>query len=713
MTFANASGAVVVVALLCSCSSNPPQPSGARLSADQRADQLLSQMTLDEKIQLVHGDVQTGVPRGAGSHVPGIPRLGIPDLYFGDGSVGVGNSVGEATALPSSIANAATWDTKEAYNYGRVIGTELFDYGINVSFAGSIYLIGREPRDGRVFESKGEDPIRAGAIDAAQLRAIQDQHVIANIHTFAFNDQEGFRYLANAVIDERGARESDLLAFEIGIKESGVQSVMCAFNLYNGVHSCENDFLLNRVLKQDWGFPGFVLTDFRADDFHGISESPAVTGLDMEIPVAILFGDQLKQAVLNGDFQESRLDDMVHRILRAMFAVGIFDYPTIIQPLDATGDGTIAQEIEENGAVLLKNVGHQLPLDGSQISSIAVIGSHADVGVLSGGGSSQVIPIGGPVPVITDPVPPECLGAEIWDRSSPLNAIQASAPAARVQYNSGTNTASAAKLAGASDVVIVFVNQWEAENCDLPNLNLRDNQDQLVAAVASANPHTIVVLETGGAQIMPWLDSVSAVLEAWYPGQNGGPAIANILFGRVNPSGKLPITFPASVADLPRPAIPGPSGSLSIFDVNYVEGFNVGYKWFDVNNMQPLFPFGYGLSYTTFSLSDLAVVDTGVISVSLTVTNTGSVSGAEVVQVYLGLPTSTVEPPKRLVGWSKCFLGPNESRRISIEIDPDSSGHPLSFWNEAAKTWNIATGDYALYVGNSSLDISLTTQFTR
>jgi beta-glucosidase len=707
-------GILFLIVSLCSCAPSSSQHANEKLSADQRADQLLSRMTLDEKIQLVHGDVQTSVPRGAGSHVPGIPRLGIPDLYFADGSVGVGNNVGQATALPSSIASAATWDLQQAYNYGKVIGKELSDYGINLNLGGNVNLTSREPRDSRTFETKGEDPILAGKVTAAQLTAIQDEHVIACIKHFAFNDQETFRVLANAIIDERSARESDLLAFEIGIKDSNVQSVMCAFNLYNGIHSCENDFLLNRVLKNDWAFPGFVMTDFRANDFHQITQSPALAGLDMEIPVAILFGDQLKQSVLNGQFPMSRLDEMVHRVLRAMFAVGIFDQPQGLKALDVTGDGMIAEQVEEQGAVLLKNAGNQLPLAGSKIASLAVIGSHANVGVLSGGGSAQVIPIGGAAAVAVAPTPTQCLGTETWDPSSPLNAIQAKAPGARIRYDEGTNSGSAAALASISDVAIVFVNQWETENCDLPDLNLRDNQDQLVTAVASANPHTIVILETGGAQLMPWLDSVSAVLEAWYPGQQGGTAIANVLFGNVNPSGKLPITFPRTASDLPRPTIPAPVGSgLSIFNVDYIEGFNVGYKWFDANRIEPLFPFGYGLSYTTFSFNNLTIADAGKLSMSFEVTNTGSLAGAEVAQVYLGLPPSSGEPAKRLVAWDKVYLQPDETRGITLILDTDSAAHPLSIWDVATETWRVEKGNYTVYIGDSARDIHLTGAFVR
>lgn len=723
-------------------------------SADVRADQLLSHMTLDEKIQLVHGAVSTGtVPRGAAGFVPGIPRLGIPDLYFADGSVGVGNSVGQATALPSSIAATATWNRYLGHAYGGVIGRELSAYGINVNLGGNTNMTAREPRDGRTFETKGEDPILAGVTAAAHLRGVQDQHVMGDIKHFAFNDQETERMYANAVIDERGARESDLLAFEIGIKESNVQSVMCAYNLVNSEYSCANDHLLNDVLKNDWGFKGFVMSDWVATvpmlaNFSTIV-SPSLHGLDQEQPFGIFFDPSVLKAQLQaGIVPMNRLNDMVHRILRAMFAAGLFDYPQTIHPLDLMKDQAIAQEVEEQGAVLLKDSNQQLPLDAHRIRSIAVIGSHADIGVISGGGSAQVTPTGGPalvegplpyhggnplppyllIPVFGQvfPFPTACLGSRIWDPSSPLAAIKAKAPQASVQYDDGSNTASAAALAAKSDVAIVFVNQWEAENCDLDNLNLPNQQDALVSAVALATPHTVVVLETGGPQLMPWLGQVNAVLEAWYPGQRGGKAIANLLFGDVNPSGKLPLTFPKSVNDLPRPQIPFFSNpNPSPFDVNYTEGLFVGYRWYDAQNIEPLFPFGYGLSYSTFFFSNLNVehdwhhmdregshFGERMVHISFDMTNTSNRGGAEVGQVYLGLPSATGEPPRRLIGWKKVWLDPYETRRVTIHIDPDASSHPLSTWNTSKNSWEIAPGQYTVYVGDSSRNTALSSAFT-
>jgi beta-glucosidase len=689
-------------------------------SSEQRATLLLREMTQAEKLQLVQGagGPVTNIPplpRGAGGWIPGIPRLGVPDLYFCDGSVGVANRQAPATALPSSIASAATWDLDLAYQYGKVIGAEMAAYGLNVNLGGNINLIGREPRDGRTFETKGEDPVLAGKITAAHIRAVQDQHVVGGMKHFAFNDQETGRSTANVEIDERAARESDLLAFEIALKDSHVQSVMCSYNLVNNVYSCENAHLLNDILKGDWGFDGFVMSDWWAT--HSTVDA-ALAGLDQEQPDSAFFSG-LAQAVQAGQVLQSRLDDMVHRILRAMFEAGLFDYPNSITPIDTAADQGIAQQVEEQGAVLLKNTGGQLPLHASTIGSIAVIGSHADIGVLSGGGSAQVYPTGGPALTEGNPCPP-CWAEAIWDPSSPLTAIQAKAPQAKVRFDAGTKSTSAASLAASSSVAIVFVSQWASEGMDLPNLNFTDvihatpiDQDALVAAVAKANPHTIVVMENGGPQVMPWLSQVSAVLEAWYPGQRGGAAIANLLFRSVNPSGKLPVTFPASVNDLPHPAIAAPPDSSTPFPVDYSEGFLVGYKWYDAKNITPRFPFGFGLSYTTFSFSNVTLADNLAaenpnFQVTFDLANTGAIAGAEVAQVYVEFPANTGEPPKRLAGWQKVFLQPGERQHVTVEVDKNDSSHPLSSWNVNSNSWQTMPGDYSVYVGNSSSKTSLT-----
>jgi beta-glucosidase len=428
----------------------------------------------------------------------------------------------------------------------------------------------------------------------------------------------------------------------------------------------------------------------------------------------------LGQAIASGQVPQSRLDNMVHRILRAMYQVGIFDNIQNIQSFPAVADAAVAQEIEEQGAVLLKNSGSQLPLNGSALQSVAIIGSHANSYVLSGGGSAEVQPIGG---MLTGPQPcPPCWATVIWDLSSPQQAIQAKAPKANVQFADGSDAAAAAALAASSQVAIVFVSQWASEGMDESSLSLTDltsttpiDQDALVEAVAAANPHTIVVVESGGPILMPWLSQVSAVLEAWYPGQSGGPAIADLLFGVTNPSGKLPITFPASETQLPRPVIPQPPDDVTPFAVNYTEGYNVGYKWYDVNGFTPLFYFGYGLSYTTFSITNAAIVNnlssttSPNFQVTFNLANTGTVAGAEVAQVYLGMPASLNEPPKRLVGWQKVLLQPGGSQSVTIEVDQNDSSHPISYWDTGSSSWLVAPGTYTVYLGNSEAATSLTT----
>jgi len=700
-----------------------PTPIPTSGTSDERADAALALMTQEEKLELVQGGVTTNltygytVPLGAAGWEPAIQSPAIPELYLADGSVGVGNGVGPATALPSSIASAASWDLAEAAKYGTIIGSELSDYGINVNLGGNVNLIGREPRDGRTFETKGEDPILAGKITAAHLKAIQAEHVIAGIKHFAFNDQESGRNTANAVIDERSARESDLLAFEIGVKDSNVQSVMCSYNLTNSQYDCENSHLLNDVLKTGWSFPGFVMSDWWGT--HSTATA-AINGLDQEQPNQQYFST-LGQAITSGTVPQSRLDNMAHRILRAMFEVGIFDNPQKIQAIPAAADAAVAQEIEEQGAVLLKNANGQLPLSTASQQTIAIIGSHADSYVLSGGGSAQVQPIGGGM---TGPQPcPPCWATVTWDPSSPMNAIHAIAPNVHLIFDDGSYPAAAATNATAAQVAIVFVSQWASEGMDETSLSLTDltsatpvDQNALVEAVAAANPNTIVVVESGGPILMPWLSQVSAVLEAWYPGQSGGPAIADLLFGVANPSGKLPVTFPASEAQLPRPVIPQPPDDVTPFNVDYtIEGYNVGYKWYDVNGLTPLFPFGYGLSYTTFSITNAAIVNNlssttnPNFQVTFNLANTGAVDGAEVAQVYLGLPASTNEPPKRLVGWQKVQLPAGSSQAVTIVVDQNDSSHPMSYWNTGTSSWTVAPGTYTVYLGNSSSTASLTT----
>ena len=676
------------------------------LSPDKRADLLIEKMTLDEKLVFVHGNAGSLArlrSLGGAGFVPGIPRLGIPDLQMTDGRSGVANTGWRgryATALPSSLADAASWDPKVAYEYGALIGKESRDIGFNVSLGGTSNII-REPRNGRNFECLGEDPILVGKMLGAELKGTQDQQVIGDINRYAVNDQETGRMFGNAVIDRRAMQETDLLAFEIAIKESNVGTVMCAYNHVNNVYSCENSYLLIDVLKKAWDYKGWVMTDWGAA--HSTVKS-ALAGLDQEMGQAVYFGSALKQAVEKGEVPVARINDMVHRILRTEFALGVFDNPPVPRPVNPFTGAEVAQRVEEQGIVLLKNASGRLPLEASSIKSIAIIGSHADVGVPSGGGSDQVAAAGGnAVPGSRDVV---------WHPSSPLKAIRAKAPNAQVAYDSGSDVSAAAKLAAASEVAIVFVHQYTSEGHDVANLSLPDNQDELVRQVAAANPRCIVVLETGGPVTMPWVDNVSAILEAWYPGIRGGEAIAGILFGDVNPSGKLPVTYPKSESDLPHLTIPGmPPESARIggeipeemqpkapFDINYTEGLKVGYKWFDAEGKEPLFPFGFGLSYTTYSYSGLQITAESEVKVGFSVTNTGARAGAEVAQVYVSLPPGSGEPFKRLVAWEKVHLAPGETKTVTLTLDP----HYLSVFDINKGDWELVPGEYKVYVGGSS-----------
>src|SRR6185437_7785373 len=562
-----------------------------------------------------------------------------------DSAVGIANTAREgryATALPSALALASSWDEKLAFSYGSLIGAELADQGFNVSLGGGVNLA-RDPRDGRIFEFLGEDPILAGNMDAQAVAGIQSHHIIGDVKHFAVNDQETARTSVDAIIGERALQETDLLAFRIAIREARPGMVMCAYNLVNGIYSCENPHLLIDVLKRDWGFKGWVISDWGAT--HSTIRA-ALAGLDMEMPGEQYFGKDLAEAVASGRVPMARLNDMVHRILRTEFAAGVIDHPNERAIPDIFRGFAVAQRVEEESAVLLKNSG-VLPLDSARLKTIAVIGLHADVGVLSGGGSSQVNPPGGNA-VRGNTQSVEQMGAlgrpPVWDPSSPLEAIRAQAPSAEVTYDPGVDVASATSAAKAAQVAIVFVHQHLSEGYDAPSLQLPDDQNALVAAVAAANPRTVVVLETGGPVVMPWAGQVAGILEAWYPGIWGGPAIAHLLFGTVNPSGKLAVTFPRSASQLPHPVIPAPPqpqrDALQVilkpgapFDVRYTEGLKVGYKWFDAKDLQPLFPFGYGLSYSRFVYSGLsAAMRSGMLDVEFSLRNASPRAGTEVAE---------------------------------------------------------------------------------
>jgi beta-glucosidase len=696
------------------------------LSADERAALVLKEMTLDEKITLLHGTGHPGLgpmsPLSSGSnggagYVVGIPRLGIPGIQMSDAAYGIrasGQNGRYSTALPCNLAAAASWSLDAAYEYGALIGRELRAQGFNMSLGGGVDLT-REPRNGRNFEYLGEDPILGGKLVAQLIKGTQDQHVLGDIKHYALNDQESGRNAVNVNIDERSMRETDLLAFEIGVRDGNPAGVMCSYNRLNGEYACDDKYLLSKVLKKEWKFPGFVLSDWGAA--HSIAKASAA-GMDHEQPNEYFYGDALKKAVQSGKVPMGEVDDHVRRIVRSMFATGVIDDPLQKGVVDVMKGFEVAQQIAEQSMVLLKNDNRQLPLDGSTVKSIALIGSHADIGMLSGGGSAQVDPPGGNV-IMPPGKRGTVWGHPVWFPTSPMKAIAAKAPNAKVEFADGTDMDAAAALAKSADVAIVFGSRWETEGADANSLSLPDNQDALISAVASANPHTIVVLETGNPVSMPWADHVGAILEVWFAGSSGHKALANILFGDVNPSGKLPITFPRSEGDLPHKTIvkpppgteppPGPDHwkrvleGLPAFQTNYDEGLKVGYKWYDLEKKPVLFPFGFGLSYTTYSYSNLKVTSGEHVQASFTVKNTGGRTGTEIAEVYAALPASTGEPPKRLVGWSRLNLAPGESKEVSVDIEPLF----LSVFDAGTHTWRRAAGEYTFLVGGSSQDLLL------
>ena len=710
------------------------------LSPDQRADLAIQQMTLDEKMNFVHGTGWNGlrpnavVPKGSlggAGYVEGVERLGIPGINMADSAVGVRLSAAGshyATLLPSVLGAASSWDPKALFLFGDVIGRELRDTGYNMSIGGGVDLA-REPRNGRNFEYAGEDPLLAGTMVGQLASGVQSNQVMGDIKHYAFNDQETGRTIVNVEIGQRAARESDLLAFQIAIGIAHPAGIMCSYNKDTITPpdntpdwSCENDYLLNQVLKKDFDFKGFVLSDWGGthSTVHAFT-----AGLDQEQPGSQYFGDPLKQAIQSGKVPQSRLDDAVHRVLRSMFADGVIDNPPHFQEINPFRGRDDAEHIADESIVLLKNANDILPLNASSVQSIAIIGSHADVGILSGGGSAQVDAPGGNA--IGQKHPGGAVWMEhVWFPSSPLREIRKRAPNAKIAFDDGTDSAAAAKLAGNSQIAIVFVQQWMSEGMDRPTSalpvvdedNKKINQDDLVNAVVAANPRTIVVLETGGPVTMPWADKVQGIVEAWYPGIGGAQSLASILFGDVNPSGRLPITFAKSDDQLPHPQVPGlktsgPGGlpergfhKETPFDADYkAEGARVGYKWFESERKTPLFPFGFGLSYTTYEFSDLHV-DAAQHTATLTVRNTGSRPGTETAQVYAVLPTSTGENNyKRLVGFDRVALDPGQSKTITVSLNPLT----LSIFNVEKNSFEMPQGDYQILAGSSSADTPLTT----
>lgn len=678
-------------------------------TADERAASMVVLMTLDEKLSLLKGYFGTDfapseyeAPEearyGSAGYVPGVPRLGIPPQWQADAGIGVATQGGAAekrgrTALPSGLAVAASWDPQVAFAGGAMIGAEARADGFNVLLAGSVNLM-REPRNGRNFEYAGEDPLLAGAMVGAQIAGVQSNRIVSTVKHYAVNDQETDRGNGNAILEEGALRTSDLLAFQLAIERGDPGSVMCAYNRVGGTYSCEHPFLLTQVLREEWGWPGYVLSDWGA----GHSTAPAANaGLDQESGFGLqradwFNADKLKAALAADEIAEERIDLMAARVLRSMFAHGLIDHPVSEgQPIDFAANRAVSQAAAEAGIVLLKNERDLLPLAGGG-GRIAVIGGHADKGVLSGGGSSQVYPDGGnAVPGLEPTTWP---GPVVYYPSAPLEELRRLLPEATIDFADGSDPAAAARLASGADIAIVFGTQWATESIDV-EAKLDGEQDALVEAVAAANPNTVVVLQTGGPVLMPWADRVPAIVAAWYPGSMGGAAIARVLTGAVNPSGHLPATFPRSLDQLPYPGAPRTG------DLVYDEGATVGYKWFDAHGHAPLFAFGHGLSYTRFDYDRLSVARDGEgLIATVEVANTGDRAGADVVQLYVAGPGW--EAPRRLGGFARVELSPGERRTVEMRIDP----RLLATWNTGHPGWSREAGTYRITAAHNARDFA-------
>lgn len=697
------------------------------LSPSKRAELVLQHMTLDEKIDLLHGNGMPHAPfwhmplthlgNGGSGYVAGVPSLGIPGIVMDDAAYGVrGSGINGrySTALPSDLALASSWDPKLACEYGALIGRELRAQGYNMTLGGGINLT-RDPRDGRTFEFAGEDPLLAGMMVGNLMKCEQAQHVIGDIKHYAMNDQETGRNIVNAIISKRAMQESDLLAFHIAIDIAHPGAVMCSYNRVNGVHSCQNTYLLRDTLKRAWGFKGFVLSDWGGT--HSTVRA-IQAGLDQEQPMDEYFGPKLKQAVKDGRVSMAEINDSARRVLYAEFVSGLVDYPVHKSVVNVMAGFHVAEKVEEHSIVLLKNKDDILPLNSADVHKIAIIGGHADIGMISGGGSAQVDPPGG-----NAIAPPGHRAtywqAHIWFPTSPLKALRAAMPGTQIEYNSGDDLSAAAAVAKSADVAIVFAHQWESEGMDLPSLSLLGDQNELIERVAEANPHTIVVLESGSAVTMPWIDQVQGIVEAWYAGSSGHKALANVLVGKVNPSAKLAMTFPVSTSELPRPEIPplpaaykklgmaavmGKAHNLPPYSVNYFEGAKVGYKWYEAEDKQVLFPFGFGLSYTTYAYSGMNVSESGNHPVvRFSVKNTGKRAGTEIAEVYAALPSAAGEHYRRLVGWERVELQPGESKTVSVTVSPQM----LSIYDTQKSGWELLPGRYRFFAGPSSASTPL------
>jgi len=709
----------------------------ANQPVEARVNDLLPRLTLEEKVSLVHGN--------ANFTTAGVARLGIPELWMDDGPLGVREEVGEqfrivgrtddfATAMPATLGLAATWNPDLATAYGTVIGQEARQRGKNIMLGPSLN-IQRTPLCGRNFEYMGEDPVLTSRMGVGYIKGEQAQGISSCAKHFAANNQEYQRNSINEIIDERTLREIYLPAFHAAVQDGGVLTVMGAYNLINGEHCCENQHLLNEILKTDWGFKGLVISDWGGVHHTDLA---ALNGMDIEMGSrrpyeSNYLANPFLEGLQSGKFPMSVLDDKVRRHLYVMFKLNLIHDPSGTNTVAAAQTELstkehqeISRHVAEESFVLLKNK-NLLPLDPKKIKSIAVIGANAAALFAHGGGSAtikspyEISALQGISNRLDSSVkiiyaqgynPPVGTGR----RNRNTNA----APPTPASVDSSNLVAEAVAAAKSADVVIYVggLNHnggYDTEGADRKDLELPGGQDELLKKIVAANPKTVVVFNGGGALEMDdaWLSKVAALLYAWYPGLEGGNALASVLFGDVNPSGKLPCTFPKKLADTPAAAF-GPSAYPGTNGVaNYKEGLLVGYRWYDTKNIEPLFPFGYGLSYTHFKYSKLNLAQNGdlknPVTVEFELANTGHRAGAEVAEIYIQPINSSVSRPlKELKGFKKILLQPGEKQKVSITLDQSA----FAYYDVDKKGWVAEKGGYKILVGSSSRDIRLNGKFS-
>lgn len=691
-------------------------------SPRERAELLVSAMTIEQKIAQLHGAMETidiyAVSNQATTaeemeqlaaqirverHVAAIDELGIPRFRITNGPVGVGMGDGTpsppATALPMTIGVAASFDREVAKEYGDVIGSETATLGQHV-LEGPAVCLHRTTIAGRNFEYFSEDPFLSGVMGVEVTKAIQSHDIIAMVKHYVLNDQETERFRNSVEVDENVMRELYLLPFEMVIKDGECAAVMSAYNRIRGVYATEYYYTLTKILRDEWGFEGYVQSDF----WSTRSAAPSLNaGLDHEMPDAKWLNEEnVKAALSDTSLEEKTIDRALIRRYTQMFRFNQFDRPYDPGEIDAKAHGEISRKLGAQMAVLLKNDEGLLPIEPS--GKIVIIGQKTFAGKAcqGGGGSSKVDPL-----YTVDPLP---------GMQDILKEMGADATAELfVVSDDLSNLDDAKKAAESADIVVLMAGLVATEGADMPDANMFNDQNRMLDELLGINPKTILVMKDSAPVLMPWVDKAPTILEVWNQGTEDGHVVADLIFGRINPSGKVPTTYPVSEDDVfyaghPE-RYPGTDEGAGYPVIRYSEGLQVGYRWFQAQDIKPLFAFGHGLSYTSFELSDFTVntdkVGDSPVTATVKVTNTGSRAGAEVVQAYLGIPVDG-QPPKRLVGFDKVYLEPGESKTAKIVIDPNATNHPFSVWCNALGDFDIRPGDYTLYVGTSSEDTPLT-----